>query len=444
MKDISNNIKTDFDLKTVLMIIMPMIIEQILNLSVGFADSVMVSELGEEAIAAVSLMDNIYLLMIYIFTALGTGGAIVTGQYIGAKKMNQASESATELIKGCAIIGICIFFLLITFQTLILHKLFGTISGRVLLYARIYFKIVTLSIPFIAVYQAAASIFRAIGNTKIITLTAFSVGVVNVIGNALGIYFFKVGISGVAVPTVCSRFLGMVLLLYFLLRKQNFLKIELKKKININIEMMKRILKIGIPSSIENGMFQLGKVILLGTVSSLGTTAISANSIAGLLAAIKSIPGDCIGIACIIFISRTSGEGNIKKTRSYIWKLLKMDYVATIAVSGIFLILLPFLLNMYHLSEETYRLTHTLVLLHTFVSFIVWPPSFMLPQALKAKGDAYYTMMVSVLSMLFVRIGLGYIMGIILGYGLLGIWIAMFCDWLVRCICFLKRACFGK
>jgi len=446
MRDLFKKPKDDllFNNKALLILILPMIAELLLNFSVGLADSVMVASVGESAVSGVSLVDNIFALILMLFSAMSNGGAVVAGQYIGSRNQKEARKSATELVWSNICLGIIVMLIIYCIQGFILNVVFGSISPDVYANARTYLNIVNLSVPFMAMYNSTAAIFRATGNTRLITLDALLMGMVNIAGNAIGIYVLHAGIAGVAIPTFFSRAFGGLLMLVLLLRPTNPLTIERTLRHRFDWGMVKKILTIGIPSGFENSLFQIGKIILLSVISTFGTTAITANAVSGSIVTIQCIPGNVMSMAIMTVVAQSVGAGDYAQAKYYTRKLLGLAYAGMAVWCAFMYMLLPGILYIYQLSPETTQLTRLIVCSHMAVSILIWPCAFVLPATLRASGDVRFPMIVSVLSMFMVRILLSYVLAVGLGLGVLGTWIGMYFDWSVRGLFFVIRYLKGK
>ncbi|MFR4218732.1 MAG: MATE family efflux transporter [[Clostridium] innocuum] len=151
------------------------------------------------------------------------------------------------------------------------------------------------------------------------------------------------------------------------------------------------------------------------------------------------IPAAAIGLAMITVVGQCVGAGDYAQARLYIKKLMKIAYISMLAVNLIILCLVPLLLNIYNLSAQTYDTALELLLYHGIFAMVLWPASFTFPNALRAAGDVRFTMCISIVSMWLCRICLSWLLGVILGLGVLGVWLAMFTDWLFRILWFYWR-----
>ncbi len=427
---------TSKDLKK---LIMPLIFEQLLAVTVGLSDSLMVSNVGESAISAVSLVDSINLLLNQVFAALATGGAVVAGQYLGKKKEKEACRSTEQLLVFNTIAAIVIMAIIYIGQNFILNTVFGKIDADVMDYSRRYMLIVMAATPFIAVYNSGAAILRTMGNSSVSLLVSTIMNVLNIIGNAVLIYGFHFSVEGVAIPTLVSRIVAAVMVIIILRNQNSVLHINKPFHYKPDRGMIKKILYIGVPSGVENSMFQLGKILLLSFVSGFGTVQITANAVSNTIAGFQILPGMAVGLAMVTVISRCVGAGDNEQVKYYCRKLMKYTYIAMAIVNVVIIAALPLIMKVYKLSEETSECTVRILLLHSICAILIWPISFTLPNALRAANDARYTMIVGVCSMWLCRIICGIMLGKYLNLMAFGIWIAMIIDWCVRSVCFAYR-----
>ena len=302
-----------------------------------------------------------------------------------------------------------------------------------------YFTITALSFPFLALYNAGAAIFRSTGNSAVSMKVSVIVNGINFCGNALCVFVLKMGVAGVAVPTLISRAVGACIILALAARQDYQLRITPQSVTRFEGRTVKSILYIGIPSAFENSLFQLGRVLVVSMISLFGTVHISANAVANNLDAIGCIVGNAMGLAMITVIGRCIGAQDFEQTNYYTKKLLLWDYIAQGAVNVVVLLSLNQILSMYTLTPETRALAWTLVMIHNGMSIFLWPASFVLPNALRAANDVKFTMVTSILSMAIWRLGFSYLIGVHMGLGAIGVWIAMVVDWVCRVVCFVLR-----
>lgn len=422
----------------------PLVIEQLLAVFVGMADSIMVANVGEAAVSGVSLVDNIMILIINIFAALATGGAVVAGQYIGRKDEKSACKAATQLVWFVSLSAVAIMILVYFGKDIILNQVFGHITVEVKGHADIYLLIVTASIPFIALYNGGAAIFRAMGNSQVSMRVSLLMNAINVTGNAILVFGLRIGTAGVAIPTLISRMVAAIVITVLLCNQTRILHIERTLKIRFDGRMIRKILAIGVPNGLENSMFQLGKILVLSLVSTFGTYAIAANAVSNAIALFQILPGMAISLAITTVISQCVGANDYEQVRYYLKKLLAIIYVAMVGTVALIFLALPLILKAYNLSDQTAAATTNIIHFHGISAMIIWPLSFALPAAYRAAGDAKACMYTSIVSMWIFRIGFSYLVGKYMGLGVFGVWVAMVIDWVVRAICFIIRYFNGK
>ena len=427
-----------FSKKDLRKLIIPLILEQTLAITVGMADTMMISSAGEAAVSGVSLVDMFNNLIISVLAALATGGAVVTSQCIGAGRREEACRSARQLVFTEAAITIGISVLVLLFHRQILGLFFGQIEADVMQNAIIYLIISVFSFPLLAVYDSCAALYRSMGNAQITLKISLLMNVINVVGNAIGVYVLKLGVAGVAIPSLVSRGVAGVVL-FTLLHNPDNLVFLTREKFKVDATLVKRILFIGIPSGIENGIFQLGRVLVVSIIAAFGTSQIAANGVANSLDSMGCIVGQAMSLAMITVIGRCVGAGEEGQVRYYTKKLLGETYFYTAVINSIILLLLPWILQIYGLGEETTRLSYILVMIHDGMAIFLWPASFVLPNMLRACNDVKYTMVVSIFSMITFRIGFSYVFGVHMGWMAVGVWAAMVIDWVFRVLCFVGR-----
>ena len=422
----------------------PLVIEQLLAVFVGMADSIMVANVGEAAVSGVSLVDNIMILIINIFAALATGGAVVAGQYIGRKDEKSACKAATQLVWFVSLSAVAIMILVYLGKDIILNQVFGHITAEVKGHADIYLLIVTASIPFIALYNGGAAIFRAMGNSQVSMRVSLLMNAINVTGNAILVFGLRIGPAGVAIPTLISRMIAAIVITVLLCNQTRILHIERTLKIRFDGRMIRKILAIGVPNGLENSMFQLGKILVLSLVSTFGTYAIAANAVSNAIALFQILPGMAISLAITTVISQCVGANDYEQVHYYLKKLLAIIYVAMVGTVALIFLALPLILKAYNLSDQTAAAATNIIHFHGISAMIIWPLSFALPAAYRAAGDAKACMYTSIVSMWIFRIGFSYLVGKYMGLGVFGVWVAMVIDWVVRAICFVIRYFNGK
>lgn len=433
-----------FSNKALKKLILPLIIEQILIMAVGVADTVMVSYAGEVAISGVGLVDMFNNLIITVLAAIDAGGAIIVSQYIGNKDRKNANKASSQLLTITIVIATVIMLGCLVFHRILLSTFFGAIEMDVMKAATTYFLISAISFPFLGVYNSAAALYRSMEKTRTTMYVSILMNIINVVGNYIGVFILHAGVAGVAVPTLISRIVAAIIMFALSLNSSNLVYVKIKNVFAWNQEMISRILKIAVPNGIENGLFTLGRVLVTSIVALFGTSQIAANSVAGSIDQIAVVVVNAINLGIVVVVGQCIGANDYEQAKYYIKKLMKISYIVTGIIGSAVILLLPWILNLYSLSSEARNLTFILVIIHNIMATALHPTAFVLPNGLRAAGDVKFSMVVGIVSMILFRLGAAVLFGIIFNLGIIGVWIAMGSDWLCRSVCFVIRFIKGK
>lgn len=429
------------ELKTM---IIPLFLEQLLVMLVGMADTLVVSYAGEAAVSGVSLVNQFNTIFIYLFTALASGGAVVISQYIGRKNQEQAGEAASQLLLFSALFSIVISGLVLIGNKGILCLMFGKVEGTVMQACITYLRISAYSYPALAIYNAGAAVYRSLGKTSVTMYLSIASNIINVIGNVIGVFVLKAGVSGVAYPSLIARIFSAVVVTMLCFRKKNTVAYQSKWICQWDSGLMKRILNIAVPNGMENGIFQLVKVALSSIVALFGTYQIAANGVAQSIWSLAALAGVAMGPVFITVIGQCMGKKDIGAAEYYFQKLTKITLLISSVWNLLIFVLTPIFMKFYSLSPETKNLVIWLVLIHNVFNAIVYPFSGALSNGLRAAGDVKFTMYVSILSTIGGRLVLSYVLGIVFHMEIIGIAVAMVCDWMIRAVIFIWRQKSGK
>ena len=420
-------------------LLIPVVLEQLLNSIMGTADTMMVSNVGSAAISAVSLVDSINILVIQAFSALAAGGAIVCAQYIGQQNQERANESARQVLFIITLISIVVSAICLGFKKPLLRLIFGSVEADVMRASEIYFFYTALSFPFIALYDAAASIFRAQDNTKGPMTISMISNIMNIVGNAIMIWGFHMGVAGAAIATLISRIFCALVVLIQLRRDRQPIVVRDYLKIRPDWPMIGRILGIGIPSGVENSMFQLGKLAIQSTVSTLGTVAIAAQAMTNILENLNGIAGIGVGVGLMTIVGQCMGANRKDEAVYYIKKLSVIAEVTIIASCLLVFVLTRPVTMLGGMEKTSADMCWHMVMWITIVKPIMWVSAFVPAYGLRAAGDVKFSMISSCAVMWLCRFCLSVLLIRGLGFGPMGVWIGMFADWTVRAVLFTWR-----
>jgi len=425
-------------------LIFPLILEQFFAVTIGMADTVMVAGCGEAAVSGISVVDSINFLFITVFSALATGGAVVCSQYLGKKEPHNASDAARQLLFICFYIGIAVALLIAFLRGPILKLVYGHLDDDVMENAMRYFFITGFSLPFLAIYNAGAAIFRTMGNSKISLFASVIMNIINVGGNAVLILGFNLSVTGAAIATLASRVVGALMLLILVSNPSLLIHIPRKPDLHLSRSMVRAILKVAIPSGVENGMFQVGKLLTQSIVTSFGTPAISANAVAGTIANLLYVCGGGVGLGLITVVGQCVGAREYDQAKHYTKKLLSVAISMSMTAGAIVFILSPIILRYFDISESASSQALWMLRTAAVAAGLLHDVSFVLPNGLRAAGDVKFTMYVSAVSMWVMRVLCSYVFAVLCHLGALGVWLAMYSDWLLRSVLFVIRFISGK
>lgn len=428
-----------FSRRDLIRLLLPLTIEQLLSVAIGMEDIAMVASVGEAATSGVSLVDAINMLLVQVFIALATGGAIVSAQYLGRDDQTAAREAARHLVVVTAVGSAAVAAVCVPARTFLLSMLYGNIEPAVMHSAQAYFFTTALSYPFIALYNAGAALFRAQGNSRVSMAVALLMNAVNIGGNALFIFGYGMGALGAGLGTLLSRVVGAAAVLWLLKNPHNRVFVSDYTGFSPDWRMVKTILRIAVPNGLENGIFHIGKLLVAGLVASFGTAAIAANAVANSVTNCASVPANAVGLGMIAVIGQCVGAGDCDAAADYTRRLMRFTHLINGVVNVLLLVFARQVCGMFSLGDTAVALATSVVALHAGFSILFVPGAFILPCALRAAGDVKFTMAVSVATMWVFRIGMSYVLARGMGLGLFGVWLAMCTDWIARLILFVWR-----
>lgn len=433
-----------FTRRQITALLIPLMLEQILTGLMGIADTIMVTSVGESAISGVSLVDTINTLVLYLFTALAAGGIIVCAQHLGRGQREEANAAARQVLLAAVALAVLVMAACLVFRNQLLSLIFGSVEPAVMEQASVYFLITALSYPFLAAQQTAAAIFRSTGKSAPPMAVAAVANGVNIAGNAVLIYVFHMEAAGAALATLVSRIISAVVLLILLRDRKLEVSIQDYRHIRPDGAVIGMVLRVGIPTGVENAMFQMGKLVVQSTVSTLGTAAIAAHAMTQTLDMVQCMPGMAIGTGLLTVAGQCMGAARVDEAKRYTRLFCLFSELTTIVMSVVVLGVTPFVTTVSRMTAESAALTFQLMTLISILKCILWVMAFTLPNGMRAAGDVQFSAIVSALSMWIFRVGGGLLLCRVFELGLFGVWFAWFTDWGVRGIIYIWRWRSGK
>jgi len=424
----------------------PLIIEQLLAMTMGVVATIMVSPVGEFAVSGVNIIDNINNLFIIAFTALSTGGAVVVSQYIGRQDTKNASLASKQLVYIVTLVSLVICAVALLFREPVIRIIYGNIDDDVMGAAMTFLFYSALSYPVLALYTACAALFRSAGNSQTPMRVSVLMNILHIGGNIFFLHALDMGVTGVALSTFLSR-LAAAAVIFALLVKSTRFPIPLSgiMKPSLELSMIRRILNIGVPTGLEHSMFMFGRLLTQRIFPFFGTAIIAANAIASIISSVSFMAGNAFGIALLTVVGQCMGAGDVEAAKREAAKILKLTWAAVFIISGATFIFREFLTGLFNLGPQAHEAAVLFLGVHSITMLVGWVFSFSLPNALRAAGDARYVMIVAAVSMWTVRVTAAYLLSFgipplgINGIGPLGVWLAMAGDFVVRGACYLYR-----
>lgn len=433
-----------FSNKDLRRLIVPLFLEQLLVILVGLADTFVISFAGEAAVSGVSLVNSFNTIFIFLFTALASGGAVIVSQYIGGRKEEQAGEAASQLLMVSILFSVGIMAVILLFGYPLMGLLFGKVERDVMDACMVYLRISACSYPALAVYNAGAALFRSIGKTSTTMYIAIVSNVINVAGNIIGVFALHAGVAGVAVPSLIARIFSAVVVAVLCFRKRNGVYYKKQWICQFNAGLLKRILGIAVPNGVEQGIFQFVKVALSSVAALFGTSQIAANGIAQSIWSLAALVCVTMGPVFITVIGQCMGSRDIEQAEYYFRKLLKITLLISVVWNALVFALTPLVMQFYDVLDETKKLTVMLVLIHNVFNCIAFPFADPLGKGMRAAGDVRFTMVISLVTTIGVRLIFSLLFAVVMDMGVIGIAWAMCLDWCSRAVIFYIRFRRGK
>ena len=427
---------TNKDLKN---LIIPLFVEQFLLMFVGIADTFVVSFSSEADVSGVSLVTSFNTVLIFLFTALSSGGAVIISQYIGNKNDQAASRSSGQLLMISTVISVMMAVVILVFHTQLLRLLFGKIEADVMMACEDYLWVTTLSLPFLAIYDSGAALCRSIGKTNVTMNISIVANIINVIGNCVGVFALNMGAVGVAYPSLISRLLSAIAVTVYCFNKQNSVSYRFADIFAWDGNLLKKVMGIALPNGVENGVHQLVKVALSSMVALFGTYQIAANGVAQSIWSLASIMGLAMAPVYTTVIGQCMGARDIDSANFYFRKLDKITLVLSVLWNALIFALTPLIIRYSAISPEAKELVIWLVLINNIFNGLAYPFAGSLGNGLRAAGDVKFTMIVSITLTVVARLLFSALFGLWLGWGVIGVAIGMSIDLVFRGAIFIWR-----
>jgi len=420
----------------------PVFLEQAFIVAMGLVTTILVSRVDEYALPSVSMVDAVGNLVLAFFGALTIGATIVVAQYTGRGDREKASEVAGQAIILSAGFGLFFCATLAIFRNQVIDLLFGTAEYGVILDARLFLGIISFSFPAVAVMMSAFGVLRGSGNTHVPMIITMIINVVNLVLGLVLIWNF--GVAGAAFALLISRYVGAILGILYIAKRSLTIRFDGLKSFRPDFSVQKMILRLGIPTSIESGTFQMGKLLITVFIAGMGTAAIASNAVVASVSSILISPGMAFSTGTTILIGQRIGRGNVGDVKKSAYFTVITGMLMLVIMCILTFALMNPLLSLFETTDEMLVIIRPAIITLCIAMPLFWPASFVAPAALRATGDVKYAMVIAIASMVFVRVALAYVLGVHFGLGIMGVWLSMYADWVVRAFFFIWRIKSGK
>lgn len=423
----------------ILALALPVFLEQAFILGINFFNTALISTAGVNAISAVNMVDSLNLLMTTVLVAVATGGTVVVAQYQGSHNKEMVSRSTEQTVSAVPLLALAMALILIIFRDPVLWLLFGSADAEVFSNARLYLLGSVLSYPAFGIYQGSVCCLRGVGRTRPALALTLITNVSYVLLNLLFITVFHWGVMGMAVAINIARGLGALCSLIFLIRLDDTLHFNYKGALRPNRDILRKIMFIGLPFAAEQVFFNGGKLLTQTFIVALGTLAITSNAICWSIIMILQIPSNTISQVAVTIIGQCMGQRQIDDSRKFIRSFLLLSSLCYVFMLVLVQPLLPGLIGVFNPPEQIISEIRRIVIVTAIAMPLVWSPSFIIPASIRAAGDAKFSSVVALICMWSLRVASGWLLAIPLGFGLIGIYLAMILEWGVRAIIFYHR-----
>lgn len=419
--------------------VIPLFLEQFLVMLVGIADTFVISYCGEAAVSGVSLVNQFNTIFLYLFTSVASGGAVVISQYIGSRDLKMAGKASSQLAMLSTLFSLVIAVLVLLGNESILRIMFGRVEPEVMDACITYLRISAYSYPALAIYNAGASVYRSMGKTDTTMYISVVSNIINVVGNCIGVFVLKAGVAGVAYPSLIARTVSALWITALCFSRKKTVHYRTDWIFRWDSGLIRKILKVAIPSGIDNSVFQLVKVALSSLVALFGTYQIAANGVAQSIWSLAALSGVAMGPVFITVIGQCMGSHDMDGAELNFRRLLRITLILSGVWNALTLAATPVFMHFFALEAETKQLVFRLVLLHNAFNTVAFPFSGALGNGLRAAGDVKFTMHISIFTTVGIRLVFSWLFAIVLNLGVMGVAWAMCADWTVRGLLFYLR-----
>ena len=423
----------------------PALLETVLAGFINFVDSVMVSSVGEEAIAAVGLTNQPRLIFYAVFFALSVAVNAIVARRYGEGNREGANQCLAQVLPLALILGVSLCGIAIVTARPML--IFAGAKADTIEMASEYYVIVMIGTIFSSITLMINAAQRGCGNTRVSMVTNISANLVNVVFNALlinGLFFFpKLGVTGAAIATLTGNVVSTIIAFSSILKKDRFLRFNLRSCLRIYPDYLRLLCKIGSGAIVEQVFLRIGFFTTAKLVADLGTMAFATHQSCMSIVNLSFTVGDGLGVAASALVGQNLGRRRPDWSTIYGGIAQRIGAVVSIGLMLLFTLGGGMLMRLFTDDPEMIATGRTLLI----ILAILTPAQItqvIFNGCLRGAGDTRYTAMVSLISVAILRPATTYLLAYPLGFGVVGAWLAMLIDQVTRLICSAIRFMSGK
>ena len=428
-----------FTYQQILGMLGPLILDQFFVYLINMLTTSMVSSSGQDSVSAVSLVAPVNMMVMSLFTAIGSGGSVVVAQYKGKGDMQKMRHAAGQVVLATFLVALAAAAFLFTFATPLVNLLFGEAELSVRTKAAQYLMGMSISFITFSLYQGTFSVLRGTGDTKTCLRLTVIINVIHLFASMLFLNVFKLDILGTTLSFNLARIIGGGAAVYLLMSPRGSLGIRLREIFRRDFPILKAVFRMGIPFAAEQIFLNGGALIVQAYIVPLGTVSIAANAIGNSVLSLFYGAGFAVSTLAITVIGQCVGARNIDQAKRYGRQMIVLGTIMEVLSIVVLYPRLPLLIGLNHPEPETLVLIQRLMLYAILPLPFFWASSNIMPSTLRAAGDASFTSIASLVTMWTMRVGVGYVLSIVLGMGIRGVWLGMAVEWAARSVIFWLR-----
>jgi putative MATE family efflux protein len=416
----------------------PVLVQELALVLTGTVVLALASHLGAASVAAIGMIDALGFLLNAVYGGLAIGATVTVAHCLGAGRrhdLRAVAFSALLLALGSAA---CIAALLWFTRGLWIAALLPGAEASVVTQADRYFRwLIVAGLP-TSLVIVSCGVLRGMVRTGAAMRVQVTMNLLQIVLAALFMNGANGGVAGAGAALLTARTAGVALALISLWPTLQRGAAHGGGGWPVQVNFMRSILRVGWPAALETSFFHVGKLLTQTMVVGLGTAAMASNFVAFSVSALLYAPGTALGVAATTLVGMRLGAGQVLIARRMLRRLVRS---ASWALTALAMAVLPFswlLAGLFGNDPEVTRMAGWLIAL-SCLFMPVWAASFVLPAGLRGAGDTRYVLVVATATMWGLRIAAGYVLGIVLGLGVIGVWLGMFGDWVVRGVLFRKR-----